>query len=96
MSVQTSSHGNKHTAKKNIKLKKPDNWPNPLVLIAMGHDAITSDEHEKGYAAYHNRQYTIVLQEFKPLAEAGSAAAQNILGCLSGTGVAFQKIIRKQ
>jgi len=57
----------------------------------MGHDAITSDEHEKGYAAYHNRQYSIVLQEFKPLAEAGFAAAQNILGYLSGTGVGVSK-----
>ena len=62
-----------------------------IVLFVAIAAAVSSQDFNKGAAAYHNGDYATALKEWKPLAEQGDVRAQLILGIMysysNGIGV---------
>ena len=56
---------------------------------------VVAQDFDKGLAAYMRGDYATALQEWRPLAEQGSAAAQYRLGVMYAYGVAVQKDYKK-
>jgi len=74
--METSSHRRK-TQQKNIALKDPDNWSNPILLIT---DAENSPQFKNGVIAYQEGDYQAVSREFKLAAKKGNASALKNVG----------------
>ena len=66
-----------NTQQKNIKLKKLDNWPRPIILIT---DAESSPQFKNGVVAYQEGDYPAASREFKLAAEKDNASAPNNVG----------------
>ena len=59
------------------------------LVLAFNAGSILAQDFQKGVAAYQSGDYVTALQEWRPLAEQGDAAAQTIIGSMydNGTGV---------
>src|SRR4029450_791401 len=58
-----------------------------LTIITMGLSAPARSDYQAGVDAYSNRNFKQALEEWKPLAEAGDATAQNSVGALYDHGL---------
>ena len=56
------------------------------LVLAFGAGAVLSQDFQKGLAAYEAGDYATALEEWRPLAEKGSAASQFNLGLMYGNG----------
>ncbi|MEO9574124.1 MAG: tetratricopeptide repeat protein [Tateyamaria sp.] len=56
------------------------------VLLAVGGQAVSAQDYDKGWAAYESGDFETALQEFRPLAEQGNADAQLRLGRMHDKG----------
>jgi hypothetical protein len=59
------------------------------LVLAFNAGSILAQDFQKGVAAYQSGDYVTALQEWRPLAEQGDAAAQTIIGSMykNGEGV---------
>lgn len=65
-----------------------------VLAVTLARPAAAQD-FDKGWAAYERHDYAAALQEWRPLAEQGSPAAQYRLGVMYGHGVLVEKNYKK-